>query len=119
VRLPPRTALLLSLALSSGSARTQTADSAHALLTIETGVDTAIVFLDSAVAGRTPLTLAASPGLHLLRLVHSDVTSWLTGSIADTVFLARGEERKIRYRFERRFMVVTVPAGASVSIGDS
>jgi hypothetical protein len=63
--------------------------------------------------------MSAAPGKHLLRLVHADLTSWLTGSIVDTVLLSGGGERKLRYEFERRFMIITIPAGASVTIGDS
>ena len=110
---------LLCIALARGGAPAQTADTSRARLTIETGVDTALAVIDSASAGRTPLTLSLAPGRHILRLVHADVTSWLTGSITDTLSVNRGEERTLRYRFERRFLVITTPDGASVTMGDS
>ena len=89
-------------------------------LTLRTGTDTAWVFIDSLRAGRTPLTVdSLRGGRHALRLVQSDLSSWLTGSINDTVFLAPGEQKTLQYSFERRVMVVTDPSGAIVSIGDS
>ena len=89
-------------------------------LTLRTGTDTAWVFIDSFRAGKTPLTVdSLHGGRHALRLVQSDLSSWLTGSIDDTIFLAPGEQRTLRYSFERRVMVVTDPSGAIVSIGDS
>lgn len=89
-------------------------------LTLQTGTDTAWVFIDSFRAGRTPLTVdSLRGGRHAVRLVHSDLSSWLTGSIDDTVLLAPGEHRTLRYAFERRVMIVTDPSGAIVSMGDS
>jgi hypothetical protein len=89
-------------------------------LTLQTGADTAWVFIDSVRAGRTPLTVdSLRGGKHALRLVQSDLSSWLTGSINDTVFLAPGEQRTLRYAFNRRVMVITDPSGAVVYMGDS
>jgi hypothetical protein len=82
-------------------------------------VDTALVTIDSAFSGGTPLTVSVPAGRHILRLVHSDVASWLTGSITDTLILSPGGEKKLHYQFERRFLVVTTPDGASVTVGDS
>jgi hypothetical protein len=95
------------------------ADSTHASLVIETGADTALVFIDSMRAGFTPLSATTTPGRHILRLVHIDVSSWLTGTMSDTLVLAPGEDRRLHYEFERRFMIVTSPAGAQVRVGDS
>jgi len=115
-------ALIAALALfaaASGPAPDSAAPAACSL-TIRTGTDTAWVFVDSARAGRTPLTLGAiRGGSHILRLVQDDTTSWLTGSITDTVYLSPGESRTLRYAFDRRVMVVTDPSGALVYIGDS
>jgi hypothetical protein len=78
------------------------------------------VFIDSFRAGRTPLTVdSLRGGRHALRLVQSDLSSWLTGSIDDTISLVPGEQRTLRYTFDRRVMVITDPSGAIVSIGDS
>ena len=93
---------------------------ARCSLTIRTGPDTATVYVDSVRAGRTPLSRdSLRGGSHVLRLVQEDTTSWLTGSITDTVYLSPGESRTLRYAFERRVMVVTDPSGALVYIGDS
>jgi hypothetical protein len=110
-------------AVFMGTANGGNADStAPALcsLTLRTGTDTAWVFIDSVRTGKTPLTVdSLRGGRHALRLVQSDLSSWLTGSINDTVFLAPGEQRTLRYAFDRRVMVITDPSGAIVSIGDS
>ena len=89
-------------------------------ITILTGADTAIVFVDSVRAGTTPLTVdSLRGGKHLLRLFQRDIHSWLAGRINDTVYLSPGEKRTLRYAFERRVMVITDPSGAIVYMGDS
>jgi hypothetical protein len=107
----------------TGLARGGPADStspALCSLTLQTGNDTAWVFIDSLPAGKTPLTLdSLRGGRHALRLVQSDPSSWLTGSISDTIVLAPGEQRTLRYAFDRRVMVITDPSGALVKVGDS
>jgi len=114
---------LLAGIVSAGSAQGEGADStltARCSLTLRTGTDTAWVFIDSAPAGRTPLTVdTLRAGRHLVRLVQADVRSWLTGSIDDTLLLAPGESRTFQYTFERRVTVVTDPSGALVYVGDS
>ncbi len=89
-------------------------------LTLRTGSDTAWAFIDSVRAGKTPLTAdSLRQGRHLIRLVQTDVNSWLTGCIIDTVDLTPGEQRTLQYTFDRRVMVVTDPSGAIVYMGDS
>jgi hypothetical protein len=114
--------VMMGIALMA-SARGGPADSttpAPCSLTLRTGADTAWVFVDSVRAGRTPLTLdSLRTGKHALRLIQSDLSSWLTGSINDTIVLAPGEQRTLRYTFDRRVMVVTDPSGAVVYMGDS
>jgi hypothetical protein len=93
---------------------------ARCSLTLRTGADTAWVFIDSLRRGKTPLTVdSLGGGRHTLRLVQTDIGSWLTGSISDTLVLAPGESRTLRYAFERRVIVVTDPSGALVYMGDS
>ncbi|HTY59691.1 MAG TPA: PEGA domain-containing protein [Bacteroidota bacterium] len=119
--------LCILLALLAGpaamTARSQQADSALApssSLTIRTGNDTAWVILDSVRQGRTPLTLdSLRGGRHILQLVQTDISSWLTGTIRDTVWLNPGEGRTLRYTFDRRVLVVTNPSGAVIFMGDS
>jgi hypothetical protein len=115
--------VLLLLGLAAGSARSEPADSTRipfCSLELRTGSDTAWVILDSVRAGRTPLTLdSLRPGRHILELVQNDVSSWLTGTVRDTVTLSPGEHRTLRYTFDRRVMVVTDPSGAVVFMGDS
>ena len=115
--------VLLGAAAYSANAGTAPGDSAGTGLgsiTIRTGADTAIVFIDSVRAGRTPLTVdSLRGGKHILRLFQSDLRSWLTGRINDTVSLSPGEKRTLTYAFERRVMVITDPSGAIVYMGDS
>lgn len=99
----------------SGAARRVTGQ-----LTVEADVDSAIVFVDSVRMGPTPLILRdMEPGSHQIRVVHPDLTNWLTGSIIDTVEVHSGEERVLRYAFGQRFLILSVPSGAEVFIGDS
>ena len=115
--------LLVTCLLLPEGARGAGTDSTAGLLcslTLQTGADTAWVFIDSVRAGTTPLTLdSLRGGTHILRLVQTDLGSWLTGSINDTISLAPGEQRTLRYTFERRVMIITDPSGAIVSMGDS
>lgn len=96
------------------------AQEATGVLSIQTDVDSAVVFLDSAKVGATPLLLRdVGPGFHRLKVVHPDVGNWLTGSITDSVEIKAGEEKSLRYVFERRFLVLSIPSGADVVIRDS
>jgi hypothetical protein len=109
---------------TAGSGRAPVADSAGGQagvsLTIATGPDTALVFIDSVQRGTTPLTVdSLAAGNHIIRLVHADVPSWLTGTILDTVHCGPGERRTLRYSFERRVLIITDPSGALVFAGDS
>lgn len=89
-------------------------------LTIDSGNDTAYVFLDSVRVGTTPFTAdSLAPGLHRLRLVQIDLSSWLTGTINDTVLLAPGDRKTMSYHFIPRINLITEPSGATVSIADS
>ena len=94
--------------------------SSWATVTITTENDTAIVIVDSVRRGTTPLTLdSLAPGTHILKLVQSDVSSWLTGSITDTLRCTSGDRRTLRYGFPRKVMIVTNPSGAMLFAGDS
>ncbi len=90
------------------------------ILTIQADIDSAIVLLDSVKIGVTPLTVRdVQPGFHHLRVVHPDVTSWLTGNILDSVDVRPGEEKALRYTFGRRYLVLSIPSGADVFMNDS
>jgi hypothetical protein len=102
------------------SALPDSAASGSGSITIQTGADTAIVFIDSVRAGTTPLTVdSLRGGKHILRLYQRDLDSWLTGRINDTVYLSPGEKRTLSYAFDRRVIVITDPSGAIVYMGDS
>jgi hypothetical protein len=90
------------------------------ILTIQSDVDSAVVFLDSTRVGVTPLVLRdVRPGMYSLKVVHPDLGNWLTGSITDSVEIGPGEEKSLRYAFERRFLVLSIPSGAEVVVQDS
>lgn len=113
-------ALFCSLGVSWGAAVDSASGSMAASLAITSGADSALVFVDSVRRGMTPLTIdSLPPGNHVLRLVHADAASWLTGTIVDTVRLGAGERRALRYSFERRVLIITDPSGALVFAGDS
>jgi hypothetical protein len=89
-------------------------------LTIQADVDSSLVFIDSVRMGQTPLVVnALRPGFHRLKIVHPDVTNWLTSNIVDSVEILPGEEKVLRYSFGKRYLVLSVPSGAEVFIGDS
>lgn len=125
-----RAIVILSVILSWGILRAQAqvavpADSGAAKrltgqLTIQADVDSAVVFVDSLRVGETPLVVRdIQPGFHYLKVVHPDVTNWLTGSIRDSLQVQPGEEKVLRYTFGRRFLILSIPSGAEVLVGDS
>lgn len=92
----------------------------RASVTIQANVDSAWVFIDSVHVGCTPLTISALPACtHRLKLIHPDITNWLTGSISDSFVVAPGESKVLRYNFERWYSIITTPSGAHVYAGDS
>jgi len=89
-------------------------------ISIRTDVDSAIVFLDSARVGLTPLVIRdVRPGVHRLKIVHPDFTNWLTGNIVDSVRILPDEKKDLQYGFGRRYLILSVPSGADLMIGDS
>jgi hypothetical protein len=70
--------------------------------------------------GRTPLTIdSLAAGLHRLRLIHPDMSNWLTIPVEDTIRLSPDEHRTLQYTFEQGRSIVSIPSGAEVVIGDS
>jgi len=99
----------------SGSVSATTAQ-----LNIQSDVDSAIVFIDSARVGQTPLVArGVKAGFHRLKIVHPDLTNWLTNSILDSLEVQPGEEKVLRYSFGKRYLILSVPSGAQLFIGDS
>jgi len=82
--------------------------------------DSALVFVDGARRGSTPLELSGVlPGVHTLRLVVQDPASWFSDVTRDTVLVESGADRALHYRIDHRCAVMTVPSGADLFIGDS
>lgn len=89
-------------------------------LSIRSDIDSAFVFIDARLAGRTPLTVdSLAAGTYRLKLVHPDVDNWLTGSLTDSVTLAPGERKIVTYTLGRYMSISTTPSGASLFIRDS
>jgi hypothetical protein len=99
----------------SGSVSATTAQ-----LNIQSDVDSAIVFIDSARVGQTPLVVrGVKAGFHRLKIMHPDLTNWLTGNMHDSIEVQPGEDRVLRYSFGKRYLILSVPSGAELFIGDS
>ncbi|MGB2957717.1 MAG: PEGA domain-containing protein [Bacteroidota bacterium] len=116
------TAMAVVLLLCSASAQeeTGTRPGAKASVTVRTNIDSARVFIDSAFAGYTPLRIdTLSPGTHEVRIVHPELTSWLTGNVTDTVSLLPGESRNLSYTLREWYYLNSLPSGADIYIGDS
>ncbi|MCK5572205.1 MAG: PEGA domain-containing protein [Bacteroidetes bacterium] len=91
-----------------------------ASITVTTNIDSARLFIDSTFAGYTPTTVdTLSPGTYTLRLVHPEVTSWLTSNVTDTVTLSPGEARNLRYTLQEWYYLNSIPSGADIYINDS
>lgn len=112
--------LLVILRCACGKADAGTAATDSASLTVRSIPDSARVIIDSVDAGRTPLTIdPLSAGLHHLRLIHPDISNWLTIPLEDTVRLSPGVHRTLQYTFEQARSIVSFPSGAEVIVGDS
>lgn len=125
-----REVLMLLIVLSWGGFRAQAQEGAPAdsgaawsrvaQLTIQADVDSSVVFIDSVKVGETPLVVRnVQPGFHRLKIVHPDVTNWLTGGIRDSLQVEPGEEKVLRYTFGRRYLILSIPSDAEVLLGDS
>ncbi len=87
---------------------------------ILTNIDSSVVFVDAVRKGLTPLSLSdLTPGTHHLVLQHPDAESWLTSSIADSIRVVSGQPLTLRYRFEPRYLIQSIPFDAEVVLADS
>jgi hypothetical protein len=114
--------MAVTLLFSSGSAQEGEASPGQtaASITVTTNIDSARLFIDSTFAGYTPTTVdTLSPGTYALRLVHPEVTSWLTSNVTDTVTLSPGEARSLRYTLREWYYLNSIPSGADIYINDS
>jgi hypothetical protein len=95
-------------------------DPPHHTLTIQSTPESAYVLVDGKHVGYTPLSLdSLRPGTHALTLQHPDVESWLTEPTTDTVTVAEGEHKTLRYDIRNRYFITSTPFGAQVFLGDS
>jgi hypothetical protein len=85
--------------------------------TVRTDVDSALVIVDGAPAGKSPVTVGnLTPGQHTIQLVHPDVENWYSPVIVDSIDLLAGETRDLQYSFTRTLFVRSDPSGAEVFI---
>jgi hypothetical protein len=83
-------------------------------------IDSATVLVDGVPVGKTPLTVdTLAPGRHVLRIVHPEQANWRINEISDSILVASGENRTLRYTFKPCYVVMSVPFGADVFLGDS
>jgi hypothetical protein len=101
--------------LTGDSLRTE-----YSSVLISTDPDTAWVLLDGTLRGITPLFLdSLTPGMHRIRLVDRHLNSWFNDATVDSFFCESGGARNLRYTIERRYALITSPAGARVLRSDS
>jgi hypothetical protein len=78
------------------------------------------VFVDQERFGLTPVTIdTILPGYHVIRLLQTDLSSWVGGAIDDSLVLEPGERRTLQYAFDHVMYISTDPSGARISLGDS
>ena len=115
---------LIALFVAAATAPTVTTGSTggtrYASVMITTGADSAWLVLDSVRVGTTPFASdSVAPGRHIVRLVPFDILSWLTTPVVDTVDIAPGEHRQLRYTMPGGIALLTEPSGANVMVRDS
>lgn len=111
-------ALMLFAAMARGASPADTMQTAQVEVT--TDPDSAVVYLDSILAGRTPLTLpAVLPGSHVLRVIPPRPEAWSVHPVTDTVHLSPGESRRLFYRLRSFIAIRSAPGGAGLYRNDS
>src|SRR5436309_411045 len=89
-------------------------------LIVQSDPESARVVIDGTFLGYTPLAIdSLRPGIHILTLQHPNMESWLTEPIRDTMQLAIGADKALRYNFRSRHSITSSPFGAEVVLGDS
>ena len=89
-------------------------------LVIQSVPESALVLIDGKPAGSTPVTVdSVRPGHHLVIIQNPDLESWLTEPVCDTVQIAGGEQKTLRYTLTTRCLISSSPFGAEVVWGDS
>jgi hypothetical protein len=115
------TALLLAGRATSEEAA---ADSSQALQTayfaVTSSPDSAWVFLEATLVGRTPCIIRVTPPwCREVRVFHPDFANWLTDAVEDTLTFEAGDTLARNYILGAWTMVVSSPSGGEVSLGDS
>jgi hypothetical protein len=108
--------------LCAAASETDSTDIAppHHTLTIQSTPESAYVLVDGKHVGYTPISLdSLGPGTHILTLQHPDIENWLTEPTTDTVRIAEGEHKTLRYNLSTHYFITSTPFGAEVVLGDS
>lgn len=91
-----------------------------ARLEVRADRDSATVYLDSVMIGRTPLVLdTVAPGSHIVRVVPPHPEEWNTGPVTDTVDLVAGQPNIFTFSLRSFISLTSIPPGASLYINDS
>ena len=89
-------------------------------LMIQSVPESAPVIIDGKPAGSTPVTVdSVRPGHHLVIIQNPDLESWFNEPVCDTVQIAGGEQKILRYTLNTRRLIASLPFGAEVVWGDS
>lgn len=86
-------------------------------LTVRSDPPGALVYLDTLLAGTTPLVIDSLDGPVALRLVGGASASWLAPVRAETLTVR--QDTTVDYRLRSRYYLNTVPSGAEVFHGDT
>jgi hypothetical protein len=73
------------------------------------------VFVDTAYAGITPLSIELSAGKHLLKAAYPSFRDWNAVSVADTLFSSPGAILKKHYSFGGATLIDSDPSSAHLS----
>ena len=104
---------------ASGVADSSTV-SQYARLEVRSDRDSATVYMDSVMVGRTPLVLdSVAPGSHIIRVVPPHPEEWNTGPVTDTVDCVAGHPNIFSFPLRSFISLTSIPPGASLYINDS
>jgi hypothetical protein len=87
---------------------------------IEANIDSAVVVIDGAVVGVTPVRVdSLTPGSHQIAILDPDIAAWPGESIHDSIAVRQDTLVTYGYELRKRYFVTSDPGGASVFFNDS
>lgn len=107
-------AIIVALLFAAGAGHARQ-EIAAGRLEIRSDVDSALVVLDGTFVGRTPyVTDSLAPGVHRIRVLHPDITGWLSAVVTDTVRISAGESRTLLFPLRPHLQIYSSPGEADV-----